>query len=178
MTTFEISFVDAQRQKVFHVTRPYRGQGCCCYWDLQELEICAPSGNVISSVKQDSHWLGSDLNVNNEGGETMLKMERKYHSNVHDIIFEIRSLEGEIVGSTNRGRCVQTEVGITKKTTTTKISDSCVINFPIDLDVKMKAAIIGASFLIVSFFSHILCSNVAVSFFSLFHCIGLHANYI
>lgn len=141
---------DTQLNRVFSVSRPYKCM-CCFFSNNQQLEICASAGNVIGTVKQNGYWRCSGFSVKNEVGETILniKIKANWDAN-YDVLFSINKLDGEEVGSIRRGRTVSTTYGFGTTTTKYTYSNTVSINFPRDLDVKMKAAVIGTWFLLVS----------------------------
>lgn len=149
---FNARFFNPQWQEIFQISRPYRSNCCWCCCNLQELDIRSSSGIVIGSVQQNGSLLYTNLSVKNEVGETMLKIQNSLMHKLYssDIRFNIMNLDGKQVGSIKRKCTVETKRECFEETEITTYSNSVPISFPLGLDVKLKAALIGASFLIVS----------------------------
>ncbi|RXM36855.1 Procollagen-lysine,2-oxoglutarate 5-dioxygenase 2 [Acipenser ruthenus] len=149
MRPFTIKVLDNYGQEVLTLSRPLKCVGCCCPCCLQELEVQAPPGNPIGYVIQDWHPLKPKFTIQNERKEPVLKMEGPCCDCkcCSDTIFEVKSVdEAHVVGKI----CKQW-TGFFRETFTD--ADNFGIQFPMDLDVKIKAVMIGACFLI---FTHSL----------------------
>lgn len=148
---FEMSIVDPvnPQQEVIHVSRPFRCDSCCFPCCLQEMEISAPPGNVIGRLKQNWSVCCPNFSVMNEGGETVMKIKGPCWtcSCGRDVIFKVVTLDGKEIGNISKKWS-----GFAKEMFTD--ADNFGVSFPMDLDVKMKAVLLGACFLIVS-----LCLN-------------------
>lgn len=145
---FEMNILDTHtHQEVIHISRPFRCSACCfpCY--LQEMEISAPPGNVIGSLVQNWSVIEPNFSVKNEAGEIVLKIEGPCWtcSCGGDVVFKVMTLDGKEVGNISKKWS-----GFGKELFTD--ADNFGISFPVDLDVKIKAVLLGACFLIVSFF--------------------------
>lgn len=107
--------------------------------------MSAPPGNVIGTVEQDWSIFSPSFSIKNEAGETVLKIEGPCctFSICGDVEFKLMTLEGQQVGKISKQWS-----GFAREMFTD--SDFFGINFPGDLDVRMKAVMLGACFLIVS----------------------------
>lgn len=143
---FNIMVFDEQGLELISISRPLKYAWCWCFCCLQQLVISDPLGNVISTIEQNASFIFIKLSVKNASGDIMLKIKNKANIREHQygIVFNIMSLDGKVVGSIKRARIIKPVINTYFST--------LFVNFPMDLDVKMKAAIIGATLLIVSTF--------------------------
>ncbi|XP_023411202.2 phospholipid scramblase 1 isoform X1 [Loxodonta africana] len=141
---FTIKIIDNVGREVITLERPLRCTSCyfpCC---LQEIEIQAPPGVPVGYVVQNWHPCLPKFTIQNEKKEDILKIAGPclVCSCCGDVDFEIKSLdEGTVVG-----RISKHWTGFLKEAFTD--ADNFGIQFPLDLDVKMKAVMLGACFLI------------------------------
>ncbi|XP_053167036.1 phospholipid scramblase 2-like isoform X2 [Hemicordylus capensis] len=142
---FTIKLFDSTQQAVMQLTRSFQCSICCCpcVCCLQELEVQAPPGTIIGYVKQKWHPCLPKFAIQNEAREDVLQMAgpcvpcRCFQ----DIHFEVKSLDGKSgVGGISRQW-----TGLARETAT----DASIfgIQFPLDLDIKIKAIVMGAAFL-------------------------------
>ncbi|XP_035785281.1 phospholipid scramblase 2-like isoform X2 [Anopheles albimanus] len=140
---FDMKVLDTYQNEVLHFNRPLRCSSCwfpCC---LQTMEVTAPPGNVIGYVEQDWSILTPQFSIKDQNGETVLKISGPFctFSICGDVEFEVLSTNGTQVGKISKqwsglGREMFTD------------ADHFGINFPMDLDVRVKATLLGALFLI------------------------------
>uniref|UniRef100_A0A2M4AMB1 Phospholipid scramblase n=1 Tax=Anopheles triannulatus TaxID=58253 RepID=A0A2M4AMB1_9DIPT len=140
---FDMKVLDTYQNEVLHFNRPLRCSSCwfpCC---LQTMEVTAPPGNVIGYVEQDWSILTPQFSIKDQNGETVLKISGPFctFSICGDVEFEVLSTNGTQVGKISKqwsglGRELFTD------------ADHFGINFPMDLDVRVKATLLGALFLI------------------------------
>ncbi|KAF4111228.1 phospholipid scramblase 1-like [Onychostoma macrolepis] len=129
---FKMHIKNNMDQEVVQLHRPMR-----CF--LQEIEVQAPPGVIIGYVKQEWSFLPkfSILGPNNE---ELLKIQGPFlpFRCCGDIDFEVKG----IIGEQSVGRITKQRSGLLKKC----ISDASnfCIQFPLDMDVKMKAVLLGA----------------------------------
>uniref|UniRef100_A0A3Q2HYB7 Phospholipid scramblase n=1 Tax=Equus caballus TaxID=9796 RepID=A0A3Q2HYB7_HORSE len=141
---FTLRIVNNLGQEVITMQRPLRCNSCffpCC---LQELEIYAPPGVPIGYVTQMWHPFLPKFTVQNERREDVLKIIGPciVCRCCADVEFEVKSLdEANVVGKISKQWG-----GFLREAYTD--ADNFGIQFPLDLDVKMKAAMLGACFLI------------------------------
>ncbi|XP_049297256.1 phospholipid scramblase 1-like isoform X5 [Anopheles funestus] len=140
---FDMKVLDTFQNEVLHFNRPLRCSSCwfpCC---LQTMEVTAPPGNVIGYVEQDWSILTPQFSIKDQNGDTVLKISGPFctFSICGDVEFEVLSTNGTQVGKISKqwsglGREMFTD------------ADHFGINFPMDLDVRVKATLLGALFLI------------------------------
>ncbi|XP_039707517.1 phospholipid scramblase 1-like isoform X1 [Pteropus medius] len=141
---FTMRILDNMGREVMTLERPLRCTSCCCPCCLQEIEIHAPPGVPIGYVTQNWHPCLPKFTVQNERREDVLKIVGPcvVCSCCADIDFEIKSIDEENVV----GKISKQWTGFVREAFTD--ADNFGIQFPIDLDVKMKAVMLGACFLI------------------------------
>ncbi|KAJ8357129.1 hypothetical protein SKAU_G00199230 [Synaphobranchus kaupii] len=151
MRPFVLHIHDNYGQEVITVTRPLKCGSCCCPCCLQELEVQSPPGNPIGYVIQDWHPYLPKFTIQNERKEEVLKIEGPCCSCkcCSDVNFEVKSLDE----TTMIGTISKQWTGFLREAYTD--ADNFGIKFPMDLDVKIKAVMLGACFLIdFMFFEH------------------------
>ncbi|KAG8580880.1 hypothetical protein GDO81_007458 [Engystomops pustulosus] len=142
--SFAMTIGDNAGREIIRLVRPYRCSSCffpCC---LQKLEVQAPPGNVVGYVKQNWHPCLPKFTIQNDREEDILKLHGPCIpcSCCSDVNFELKSLdESSVVG-----RISKQWSGVAKEYFTD--ADNFGVQFPMDLDVKMKAVVLGALFLI------------------------------
>ncbi|XP_069329229.1 phospholipid scramblase 1-like isoform X2 [Eulemur rufifrons] len=141
---FTLRIIDNMGKEVITLTRPLRCSSCCFPCCLQELEIQAPPGVPVGYVIQNWHPCLPKFTIQNEKREDVLKIAGPcvVCSCCADIDFEVKSLDEQIVV----GKISKQWSGLLREAFTD--ADNFGIQFPLDLDVKMKAVMIGACFLI------------------------------
>ncbi|KAM7132147.1 phospholipid scramblase 1-like isoform 1-T5 [Molossus nigricans] len=141
---FTMRILDLMGREVMTLERPLRCTSCCCPCCLQEIEIQAPPGVPVGYVVQNWHPCLPKLTIQNEKKEDVLKIVGPclVCSCCADIDFEIKSLDEENIV----GKISKQWTGFVREAFTD--ADNFGIQFPADLDVKMKAVMIGACFLI------------------------------
>ncbi|XP_064393996.1 phospholipid scramblase 2-like isoform X2 [Halichondria panicea] len=145
---FQMSITDNNNKEVMRLDRPRRCLPCyfccsCCSPNV--IEVQAPPGNVVGYVKQDGLGIIRPwFFIQNADGETILKIKGPVLGCAcyADANFEVLSADGQ----TNVGRISKQWGGLAKEYFTD--ADNFGIQFPMDLDVKMKAVMLGAVFLI------------------------------
>ncbi|XP_032119912.1 phospholipid scramblase 1 isoform X2 [Sapajus apella] len=141
---FTLRIIDNMGQEVMTLERPLRCSSCCYPCCLQEIEIQAPPGVPVGYVIQTWHPCLPRFTIQNEKREDVLKISGPcvVCSCCGDVDFEIKSLDEQNVV----GKISKHWTGILREAFTD--ADNFGIQFPLDLDVKMKAVMIGACFLI------------------------------
>ncbi|XP_030072423.1 phospholipid scramblase family member 5 [Microcaecilia unicolor] len=151
--SFTMRITDNKGQEVINVIRPLRCNSCLfpCY--LQELEVQAPPGAAIGFIVQNWDPLLPKFTIQNERKEDVLKIIGPYTTCgcFGDVNFEVKTLhENSTIGKISKYWS-----GFVNDVFTN--ADNFGVQFPVDLDVKMKAAMMGACFLIdLMFFDHSL----------------------
>ncbi|XP_042617221.1 phospholipid scramblase 1-like isoform X2 [Cyprinus carpio] len=142
--SFVLHVLDNTGQEVMRLTRPLRCGSCCFPCCLQELEVQCPPGSPIGFVLQNWHPFLPEFTVQNERREAVLKIVGPLCSCscCTDVNFDVLSMDG----SAKVGRISKQWSGLLREAFTD--ADHFEISFPVDLDVKIKAALFGACFLI------------------------------
>ncbi|NP_001410589.1 phospholipid scramblase 1-like isoform X1 [Rattus norvegicus] len=141
---FSMRIIDNSGHEVITLQRPLRCDSCFCPCCLQKMEVQAPPGVPIGYIIQTWHPCRPKFTVQNEEKQDVLKIigpiiTCSFGGNVD---FEIKSLDEAFVV----GRISKHWSGFLKEILTDV--DSFGIQFPLDLDVKIKAVMLGACFLI------------------------------
>uniref|UniRef100_A0A8C6SWH9 Phospholipid scramblase n=1 Tax=Neogobius melanostomus TaxID=47308 RepID=A0A8C6SWH9_9GOBI len=144
MRPFTIHVLDNFGQEIITVMRPLKCMSCffpCC---LQELEVQAPPGNTVGYITQQWHPMSPKFTVENELKEPVLKINGPFcgWSCLPDVDFEIITMDD----ISKIGKISKQWSGLLREAFTD--ADNFGIQFPMDLDVRMKAVMIGACFLI------------------------------
>ncbi|TKS81518.1 Phospholipid scramblase 2 [Collichthys lucidus] len=141
---FTIHLYDNMGKEVLTLTRPLRCTSCCFPCCLQELEVQSPPGTPIGYVVQNWHPILPMFTILNEWRNPQLKIKGPFCNCqcIPDVTFEVKSLdEHSVVGHISRQWS-----GIIQEVLTD--ANNFGISFPMDLDVKIKAVMVGACFLI------------------------------
>ncbi|XP_039445017.1 phospholipid scramblase 2-like isoform X7 [Culex pipiens pallens] len=140
---FDMKVLDFYQNEVLHFNRPLRCQSCCFPCCLQELEVSAPPGNVIGTVEQNWSIFTPQFSIKDTSGNTVLRIEGPFctFSICGDVEFKVVTTNGDQVGKISKQWS-----GIAREMFTD--ADHFGINFPMDLDVRVKATLLGALFLI------------------------------
>ncbi|RZF42929.1 hypothetical protein LSTR_LSTR000552 [Laodelphax striatellus] len=141
---FEMNILDNYGREVIHFSRPMSCQGCCCPCCLQSLEVYAPPGNLIGKIEEEWSFLTPIFTVKNAAGDTVLKIEGPIctFQLCSDRIFKVLSADGsDVVGQISKQWG-----GLLREMFTD--ADQFGVTFPMDLDVNLKAVMLGACFLI------------------------------
>ncbi|XP_039512420.1 phospholipid scramblase 2-like isoform X3 [Pimephales promelas] len=134
---FQMQIRDNEGQEVIRMNRPMR-----CF--LQEIEVQAPLGVTIGYVKQEWSCFLPKFSILGLNNEVLLKIHGPFLplKCCGDINFEVKGMNG----GKSIGRIIKQRSGFLKKCFT-DASNFC-IEFPLDMDVKMKTILLGACFLI------------------------------
>ncbi|XP_053199431.1 phospholipid scramblase 2-like [Scomber japonicus] len=143
LRSFDMKIKDNMDREVIRLVRPFRCVSCWCPCCLQELEVQAPPGTTVGYVKQDWHPCLPKFSIQGANKETLMKLEGPcFACNCcGDVNFELKSKADKTIG-----RISKQWSGLLKEVFTD--TDNFGIQFPMDLDVKMKAVLMGACFLI------------------------------
>ncbi|KAK7808736.1 hypothetical protein U0070_024542, partial [Myodes glareolus] len=141
--SFSMRILDNSGREVINLNRPLRCRSCFCPCCLQKIEVQAPPGVPIGYVVQTWHPCLPTFTIQDEKKQAVLKIVGpcitcSFGGNID---FEIMSLDEKNV----IGRISKHWSGFLKELLTDV--DSFGIQFPLDLDVKMKAVLLGACFL-------------------------------
>jgi uncharacterized protein YxjI len=145
---FDMNILDNYKNEVIHLHRPLACDSCCFPCCLQSIEVSAPPGTVVGTVEQEWSIFCPSYAIKNPSGETVLRIEGPFctFSICGDVEFKIMSADG----NTQVGRISKQWSGLIREMFTD--TDYFGITFPMDLDVRMKAVMLGACFLIDAMF--------------------------
>jgi len=140
---FDMNLTDNSGMEAIHLTRPLRCQACCFPCCLQEVEVSSPPGSVIGTVEQEWSFIYPRFVIKDQGGSPVLRIEGPLCpiSCCGDVDFKVVTMEGQEVGLITKQWS-----GLAREAFTD--ADNFGISFPLDLDVKVKATLLGALFLI------------------------------
>jgi len=160
---FQFHIVDNLGNPVMRLTREFKCcAGCCWCADADccgfEVEVESPPGNVIGKIRQRTSFWIPHFDIRNEASETMLKIKGPCcvcsgPCCTCDFPFEILSTSGD----DTIGAITKQYSGFVKECVTK--ANNFSVTFPKDLDVKMKALMLGATFLIDMMFFEIKKDN-------------------
>ncbi|CAH1982615.1 unnamed protein product [Acanthoscelides obtectus] len=145
---FDMKIYDNYKNEVIHLHRPLACDSCCFPCCLQSMEVSAPPGTIIGTVEQEWSLLCPSYAIKNASGETVLRIEGPFctFSICGDVEFKIMSSDGQV----QVGKISKQWSGMIREYFTD--TDYFGISFPMDLDVRMKAVMLGACFLIDAMF--------------------------
>lgn len=144
LRSFDLDIKDNMDKVVIRLIRPLRCMACCFPCCQQEMEVQAPPGTTIGYIKQDWHPFLPKFSIQGADGETFMKLDGPcFACNCcGDVNYELMGKDGE----QSVGRISKQWSGLVKEAFTD--TDNFNVQFPRDLDVKMKAVLLGATFLI------------------------------
>ncbi|XP_074838986.1 phospholipid scramblase 3 isoform X3 [Carettochelys insculpta] len=139
-----LSLTEPGGRPVLRLLRPLKCASCWCPCCLQELEVQCPPGTTIGHVVQTWHPFTPKFSVQDAGKQTLLRVLGPccVFRCGGDVNFEVKTSDE----SRSVGRISKQWGGLLKEVFTD--ADAFGIQFPLDLDVKMKAVLLGACFLI------------------------------
>uniref|UniRef100_K7FXN1 Phospholipid scramblase n=1 Tax=Pelodiscus sinensis TaxID=13735 RepID=K7FXN1_PELSI len=139
-----LSVAEPGGRPVLRLLRPLKCASCWCPCCLQELEVQCPPGTTIGHVVQTWHPFTPKFSVQDANKQTVLRVLGPccVFRCGGDVNFEVKTSDE----SRGVGRISKQWGGLLKEVFTD--TDTFGIQFPIDLDVKMKAVLLGACFLI------------------------------
>lgn len=141
---FDMVIKDNQEREVIHLNRPLRCQSCFFPCFLQTLEVSSPPGTVIGTVEQEWSIIKPRFRICDQSGNVVLKIIGPVctYSICGNVEFKVTSPDEE----TEVGRISKEWSGLLKEAFTD--ADNFGISFPVDLDVRCKATLMGAALLI------------------------------
>lgn len=142
---FVLRVTDYMGREIMTMQRPFRCTCCCfcCPSTRQELEVQCPPGVTIGFVMEHWNLCRAVYSIQNEKKENVMRVRGpcSTYGCGSDSVFEVKSLDGV----SDIGNIIRKWNGLMS---TMGDADHFDIHFPLDLDVKMKAMIFGACFLI------------------------------
>uniref|UniRef100_A0A1B6DDB4 Phospholipid scramblase n=1 Tax=Clastoptera arizonana TaxID=38151 RepID=A0A1B6DDB4_9HEMI len=141
---FGMRILDNYENQVMYLNRPLSCSSCWCPCCLQKLEVYAPVGCLIGSVEEKWTPFIDKFSLKNAAGDIVCQIEGPIctFSMCGDVEFNILSRDGGTVV----GKISKQWSGLLREAFTD--ADYFGITFPMDLDVRMKAVMLGACFLI------------------------------
>lgn len=142
---FVLRVTDALGREVMTMQRPFKCTVCCyccCPSTRQEMEVQCPPGVTLGFIREQWRLCRALFSIQNEKREAVMSIRGPCatYRCCSSSVFQVTSLEGVSTGSiTKKWTGLMTEV---------VDADHFEIQFPLDLDVKKKAMIFAASFLI------------------------------
>uniref|UniRef100_H0X1J2 Phospholipid scramblase n=1 Tax=Otolemur garnettii TaxID=30611 RepID=H0X1J2_OTOGA len=141
---FVLRVTDCMGREIMTMQRPFRCSCCCCCCPSarQEMEVQCPPGVTLGFVRERWSLCRAVYSIQNEKKENKMRVRGPCSTCGcgSDSVFEVTSPDGVHIGS-----IIRKWHGVMSLTTD---ADHFEIQFPLDLDVKMKAMIFGACFLI------------------------------
>ncbi|GMR47046.1 hypothetical protein PMAYCL1PPCAC_17241, partial [Pristionchus mayeri] len=149
---FIIHIVDNFGREVMRVNREFNGcaGGCVCCASVGSccahlVTVEAPPGNIIGSVSQRESCCVPNYAVIDENEKPILGIDSPdccvLGCGCGDKVFSVKTMHGEDIGGIRKKWA-----GLLQESFTD--ADNFGVSFPIDLSVRMKATLIGATFLI------------------------------
>ncbi|KAK4470636.1 hypothetical protein MN116_006171 [Schistosoma mekongi] len=147
---FVLHILNNDNAEVIRAIRPFRCDCCafcscldCCQ---EELEVQSPVGNTIGYVKRVFSGCDLDYHILDSNRNTVLQLRGPICCFCEcwgsDIVFKITTADGDV----EIGRITKVWTNIIQELFTD--ADNFGISFPMDLDVKIKAVLLAAVFLI------------------------------
>ncbi|KAB0791107.1 hypothetical protein PPYR_02907 [Photinus pyralis] len=142
--SFEMKVFDNFGKEVIHMNRPFACQAFCFFCCLQSMEVFSPPETPVGSIEQECNLFSPSFAIKNDSGEVVLRIKGPCSlmpcCSSQD--FEILSVDGNTqVGKILRKSSDHLQAVNSKE-------DCFGLLFPANLDVRMKAVLIGACFLI------------------------------
>lgn len=141
----ELEVLDFQKAPVMRIIRPLRCVHCWCFCCLQKLEVEAPVGTPIAYVYQDWSICYPRYTIYDKNMEPAFKIVGPICTMSMpcccDVKFEVRTTDGVPVGM-----IMKKWTGLVKEHFTD--ADNFGVNFPMDTNVHIKAALMAATMLI------------------------------
>ena len=115
------------------------------YLIYHRLQVHSPPGTIIGTIEQDWSLCIPEFSIKDESGNKILRIEGPcctFSCFGKDVEFDVFSADS----SDKVGKISKQWTGLAKEAFTD--ADNFGVNFPLDLDVKVKATLLGAVFLI------------------------------
>jgi len=141
---FDIGLTDNTGQEVIHLNRPLRCQSCCCPCCLQKLEVHSPASGLLGTVEQDWTIIFPEFTLKDAAENPIMKIKGPFCTWSccgSDVEFKVETPDGNEIGMITKQWS-----GLGREAFTD--ADNFGVSFPQDLDVKAKAVLLGAVFLI------------------------------
>ncbi|XP_039757998.1 phospholipid scramblase 1 isoform X3 [Pararge aegeria] len=144
MRPFDMKIMDNFRNEVIHLNRPLACDSCWCPCWLQSIVVTAPPGTVVGSIEQVWSICRPSFVIKNASGDVVLRIKGPLFTYTFcgQRQFNVYSKDGEA----KVGKITKNWSGLAREAFTD--ADNYGIKFPMDLDVRIKAVLLGACFLI------------------------------
>lgn len=135
---FDIKVLDNFQNEVLHIQRDFKCCACCCFpCGLQKVDVSLQSGAMIGTIQQKQTLWNVEFNIMDQYGQTVLTVRNTTpfgrFSLTADAVYFVFGMDGTEIGK------------LTKKCMGEKYFS---ITFPMDLDVRVKATLLGALFML------------------------------
>ncbi|XP_034797317.1 phospholipid scramblase 3 isoform X5 [Pan paniscus] len=139
-----VRLADPGDREVLRLLRPLHCGCSCCPCGLQEMEVQAPPGTTIGHVLQTWHPFLPKFSIQDADRQTVLRVVGPCWTCGcgTDTNFEVKTRDE----SRSVGRISKQWGGLVREALTD--ADDFGLQFPLDLDVRVKAVLLGATFLI------------------------------
>ncbi|GAB0100812.1 hypothetical protein DMENIID0001_169040 [Sergentomyia squamirostris] len=139
---FDVFISDSEQKDIIHINRPYECL-CCSEFVLEEVLVHSPLGVLIGHVEQQGTVLGTKFTIKDVSGKPLLNISGPTFTAAFggDVPFMLKKLNGDEVGA-----IVKKWSGAVQEMFTD--ADNYWVTFPVEFDVRIKALILGACFLI------------------------------
>ncbi|XP_032591621.1 phospholipid scramblase 2 [Drosophila grimshawi] len=142
---FEMKVLDNFQNEVLHVNRPMRCDLFCCFPNCSSiLEVSAPPGQIIGTVEKVCFFMKPKFLIKNSFGDVMMNIEGSVSGPwkcCKDIDMKVFSVNNEEIGKITKNWS-----GPAKEMFSD--ADYFSVTFPLNLDVRMKALLFAAVFLV------------------------------
>lgn len=142
--SFKMEIKDNAGREVLKLDRPFNCNCICFPCCLHEMDVLSPiTGQKLGHIKQNWHLTHPRMTVYDSNMQAVFKIEGPCCgcNFCSDVNFQVKDMNGSQIG------LVQKQwTGIIKESFTD--ADNFSVTFPIDLDVKLKAVLLGAVFLV------------------------------
>ncbi|XP_070380914.1 phospholipid scramblase 2-like [Dermacentor albipictus] len=142
---FEMSLLDYRNVEVLRLFRPLRCDCGLCFCCLQEMDVRDASGASIGSIRMEFSIIHPTFSVLDSQGNVVLVVKGPFCTTsicCQDVVFDIFARDAV----SKLGAITKTWTGVLREAFTD--ADNFTVTFPIDLDVKIKAVLLGAVFVI------------------------------
>ncbi|RWS31109.1 phospholipid scramblase 2-like protein [Leptotrombidium deliense] len=143
---FQMKIMDNTGLEVMRLHRPYRCTSCwfpCC---LQKIEVFAPPGTLVGYVKQNWSICGPSFSVQNAAEETLYKISGPCCTCGCVCCRDVKFTLIDKKSGDDIGKIVKQWSGVVQEGYTD--ADNFSVQFPQTIEVKMKAVLLAACFLI------------------------------
>ncbi|XP_031634208.1 phospholipid scramblase 2-like, partial [Contarinia nasturtii] len=156
---FNMKILDNRHVEVLHLYRP------AALGFTDSIEVSTSSGQILGRIQQKYTLVYPNFKVKNHKNETILRIVGPaVKMSLGDVVFEVRSYMAPIYFRAPSGRISKRWSGLAHEVFTE--ADHFGISFPMDLDVRIKATLLGAVFFLKFHFGFDFLNDLL--FFSVF----------